>query len=88
MVSPVIVMGLAVPVAVTPPGLAVTVYAVIGLPPSLSGGVKLIVAPPLPADTFGASGGLGGVAARGVHAGVAVDGWLLPAALVATTVKV
>lgn len=34
-----------VPVAVAPPGRAVTVYDVIGLPPS-PGGVKLIEAPP------------------------------------------
>ena len=38
------VMGLPVPVAVKPPGLEVIVYPVISEPPSLEGGMKLIVA--------------------------------------------
>ena len=44
MASPDTVIGLAVPLAVVPPGLDVTVYDVIGLPPSEAGGVKLTVA--------------------------------------------
>ena len=60
-VSPVIVIGLEVPVAVLPPGLDVTVYDVIGLPPVDVGGVKRTVACALPdtaADTaVGAPGG-------------------------------
>lgn len=41
---PVTVMGLAAAVAVIFPGLDVTVYEIIGLPPFDAGGVKLIVA--------------------------------------------
>ena len=40
LVSPVIVNGLAVPMMVMLPGLAVTVYEVIGLPPFEAGGRK------------------------------------------------
>ena len=53
MVSPVTVIGLDVPVAVTvvppPVGVAVTVYDVIALPPLDEGAVKFTVACPLPA---------------------------------------
>ena len=43
-VSPVRIIGLDAPVAVMLPGLEVTVYEVIGLPPFEAGGVKLTVA--------------------------------------------
>ena len=42
--SPVTVIGLAVPVAVIPPGLEVTVYPVIAEPPLLTGAVNVTVA--------------------------------------------
>ena len=44
MLSPVTVIGLAVPVAVKPPGLEVTLYPVIAEPPLLTGAVNAIVA--------------------------------------------
>jgi hypothetical protein len=62
-VSPVTVRGLDGPEAVKPPGLEVTVYEVIGLPPSEAGGLKLIVACPLPAVAVTAVGAPGAVAA-------------------------
>ena len=62
LVSPVTVIGLPAPLALMLPGLDVTVYPDIGLPP-LFGAVKLIVALPLPcvANTFvGAPGAVAG----------------------------
>jgi hypothetical protein len=53
------VIGLVAPVAVIPPGLDVTLYMVIGLPPSVSGAVKLTVACWSPGAAPGKSGGLG-----------------------------
>ena len=44
LMRPVTVTGEAPPVAVTPPGLAVTVYPVIALPPVKAGGVNATVA--------------------------------------------
>jgi hypothetical protein len=84
----VIVIGLAAPVAVIPSGAEVTVYETIGLPPSLGGGVKLTSAPWFRGDGTGAAGWLGTVAGLGVTAFDAVDGWLVPLALVAITVTV
>ena len=66
--------------------VAVTVYSVIGAPPSLAGAVKATVAWPLPAVTVipvGASGAVEGV--TGVDA---VEATLVPALFVAVTVKV
>ena len=63
-VKPVTVNGLAPPVAVKPPGLDVTVYPVIGLPPSEAGAVKSTVACVFPAvavPIVGASGTVIGV---------------------------
>ena len=48
MVKPVTVMGDAVPLAVMPPGLEVTVYPVIVLPPFDEGALKVTVALALP----------------------------------------
>jgi hypothetical protein len=48
-VNPDTVIGELAPVPVTPPGEDVTVYTVIGLPPSLAGGVKVIKALAMPA---------------------------------------
>jgi len=61
LVSPLTVIGLALPLAVIPPGFDVTVYESTGLPPSSSGAWKLTTANPLlaAADTF--SGGLSDV---------------------------
>ena len=49
LVRPVMVIGDAPPVAVNPPVLEVTVYEVIGEPPTSAGGMKVIVACPPPA---------------------------------------
>jgi hypothetical protein len=83
-VSPVTSIGLAVPVAVWPPGEAVTVYCVIGLPPS-GGAVKLIVARRLPRTAVtpvGAPGGPSGVTE------FETPGSPVPALVVAVTEKV
>ena len=48
-VNPLTVIGLTIlSLALNPPGLEVTVYLVIGLPPSEAGGVKLTSTLPLP----------------------------------------
>ena len=71
LVRPVTVIGLAVPVAVLPPGDEVTVYEVIGLPPLEAGGLKLTVACAFPAVAVTSSGLLAHVAgAVGVKAAV------------------
>jgi len=80
------VIGLAVPEAVILPGLEVTVYAVIGLPPFEAGGVKLTVAWAFPAVAETAAGAPGTVA--GVTLIEGDDAGPVPAALVAVTVKV
>ena len=49
LVRPVTVMGEVAPVAVAPPGLAVTVYPVIADPPADAGAVNVTVASSLPA---------------------------------------
>ena len=49
LVSPVRVMGEALPVTAAPPGLAVTVYPVIAAPPEDAGAIKLTDASALPA---------------------------------------
>ncbi|GKS13454.1 hypothetical protein YDYSY3_44540 [Paenibacillus chitinolyticus] len=59
-VNPVTMTGLAVVlVPLNPPGLDVTVYSVIALPPSLAGASKLTVACPLPAVAVTFLGALG-----------------------------
>ena len=58
-VRPVTTIGLDEPVAVTPPGDAVTTYELIGAPPSDTGGVKLTDAWPFPATAVAAVGGSG-----------------------------
>jgi hypothetical protein len=58
-VNPLTVIGEEVSVAVTPPGLDVTVYPVIAPPPTLSGAVKATDAealPPVAVPIVGASG--------------------------------
>jgi hypothetical protein len=85
-VSPLIVIGLEAPVAVPPPGNAVTVYEVIGLPPFEAGGEKLTVACPSPATAVTFDGASGKVAGT-----TALDGAELapvPTAFVAVTVNV
>jgi hypothetical protein len=85
-VSPVTVMGLDAPVAVMLPGLEVTVYEVIALPPFEAGGVKLTVAWALPAVAVPIVGAPGTVA--GVTLLEAADAGPVPIALVAFTVNV
>ena len=87
MVSPVTVIGLADPVAVLPPGLEVTVYDVIALPPFEAGAVKLTVACALPAtaDTF--VGVPGTVSAAGVTLLERPDAGPVPIAFVAFTLN-
>ena len=73
-------------VAVAPPGVAVTVYPVIGEPPLLAGAVHDTWAWPLPATAVTAVGEPGIVV--GVTAVLADEAGEVPAALVAVTVKV
>ena len=87
LVSPVIVIGLAVPDLVMPPGFDVTVYEVMGLPPSDAGGVKLTVARALPAVAL-TPVGAPGVPAPGVTLFEGLDAGPVPTSLVAFTVKV
>lgn len=85
-VRPVTVMGELVPVAVTPPGLDVTVYCIISKPPLSVGGVNVTVACPFPAvaeTPVGANGTLAGIiAAEGADASD------VPIAFVAVTMNV
>jgi hypothetical protein len=85
LVKPVTVIGLAAPVAVIAPGDDVTVYEVIALP-FAAGAVKVTVAAALPRTALTAVGAPG--TAAGVTATEAADAELVPAALVAVTVKV
>ncbi len=85
-------MGLAERVAVTPPGLAVTVYEVIVVFPVEEGGLKLTTAWPLPATAetpVGASGEeIGsGAAVAVVTALDGAEGGLVPTMFVAMTVN-
>jgi hypothetical protein len=86
-VRPLTTIGLDGPVAVLPPGEAVSVYEAIGVPPSDAGAVKLMVAlaSPATADTLvGAPGGVG----AGVTGLEGPEAGLVPTALVAVTVNV
>jgi hypothetical protein len=85
-VKPVTVIGLDAPVAVMLPGLEVTVYEVIALPPFEAGAVKLTVAWALPAVAVPIVGAPGTVA--GVTLLEAADAGPVPIAFVALTVKV
>ena len=86
-VKPVTVIGEDVPVAVIPPGEAVTVYPVIADPPVFIGAVKLTVALPLPPVAEMLVGTPGAIGA-GVTADDGVELAPSPTELVATTVKV
>ena len=83
LVRPVTVIGLTVPVAVMPPGLEVTVYKVIGLPPFDAGAVKATVARPPPGVAVPMVGAPGNVA--GVTVLELADAVPLPAAFLAIT---
>ncbi len=61
-VSPKTVIGLAVPVTVTAPGLHVVLYVVIADPPVATGVVKLTATNPFPAVAVAVVGFAGGVA--------------------------
>src|SRR5215475_3449661 len=75
-------MGDEIPDAVAPPGLAVTVYELMALPPAEAGGVKLTVAAPVPATavTFLGAPGLVtfGTTVMMVWARAMVESELLP----------
>ena len=79
-------MGEVVPVAVMPPGLDVTSYLVIEVPPLFVDATKATLAELFPAVATAPVGALGTVA--GVTAVEATEATELPTALVATTVKV
>jgi hypothetical protein len=82
-------MGDVVPIAVMPPGLDVTVYPVITLPPVLDGATKATLAEAFPAVATTLVGAPGTVAAgEGVTADDAAEAAELPTAFVATTVNV
>ena len=87
MVRPVTVIGEEGPVAVRPPGEAVTVYPVIGEPPVFVGAVKLTVALPLLTLALIPVGVPGAVAA-GLTEDDALDAVPVATELVAVTVKV
>ena len=87
-VSPVTAIGLAVPMAVMPPGFEVTEYEVIGVPPSLNGAWKLTVACASPAVACGNSGWLGTTLVVGVTEFDGPEVGPLPATLLATMVNV
>jgi hypothetical protein len=80
------VQGLDELVQVKPPGDEVTVYPVIALPPLDPGTVQLTCDEALPTAPLTLVGAPGTV--RGVTDGEAVEAPEVPAALVATTVKV
>jgi hypothetical protein len=86
LVNPVTTRGELAPVEVKPPGEDVTVKPVMALPPLEAGAVKATLACAFPAVATGLVGAPGTV--NGVTADDAVDATELPAALVATTVKV
>ena len=80
-------MGDVVPIAVKLPGLDVTVYPVIALPPLLNGATKATLAEATPAVATTLVGAPAAVAA-GVTADDAAEAAELPTAFVATTVNV
>ena len=84
-VSPVTISGDDPPVAVNPPVLDVTVYEVIVELPSLAGGVKVIVACPLPRVAVPIVGASGTVAGETVL--LALEAILVPTLFVAVIVK-
>ena len=79
-------MGEVAPVAVKLPGLDVTVYIVIELPPLLAGATNATLAEVFPAVATTPVGAPGTV--TGITADEAADATELPTAFVATTVKV
>ena len=85
-VNPVTVIGLDAPVPVMPPGLEVTVYEVIALPPFDAGAVKLTAACALPATAETPVGAPDTVA--GVTLVEAADAAPVPTPFVAVTIKV
>jgi hypothetical protein len=84
--SPGMVIGAVVPEALCPPGLDVTAYSVIGLPPFEAGAEKLTVATAMPAFADTSVGAPGTVA--GVTPLEGLDGGPVPITFVAVTVKV
>jgi hypothetical protein len=87
LVRPVTLSGLDDPVLVTPPGLEVTVYEVIGLPPLEVGGLKVTVAcllPPVAVAPLGTPGSVG----AGVTLLEGFEAGPVPTPLVAVTEKV
>jgi hypothetical protein len=86
LVSPVTVIGEPPPVAVNPPIFEVTVYVVIADPPLETGGVKDMVAWPLPATAVTPVGAPG--IAAGVTELLATELVLVPIAFVAVTENV
>jgi hypothetical protein len=86
-VKPVTTIGEDAPVPVTPPGLDVTVYEVIAVPPLLAGAVNvtvaLLVVPAVAVPMVGAPG-----IAKVVTLALDDEATLVPTALVAVTVNV
>ena len=87
LVRPVTVTDVVVVVAVTPPGSDVTVYFVIGLPPSEDGAIHDTTARPFPGVADTPVGAPGAVTAGVTEFDASEDG-LVPIELVAVTVKV
>ena len=86
LLRPLTTTGEVAPLPVNPPGLEVTVYDVMVLPPLLPGAVKVTLAcalPPVAVPMVGAPGTVAGVTLLD-----AADAAPVPALLVAVTVKV
>ena len=86
LVKPVTVIGDELPLAVSPPGLDVTVYEVIAEPPLDPGAEKVTTASPLPRVAVPMVGAPGVVA--GVAALLALDALPVPTSFVAVTLNV
>jgi hypothetical protein len=86
---PVTTIGLLAPLTVFPPGETVTVYDVIGAPPSTTGGVNVTTAIPFPAVALTPVGAPGARAANpGVTLFDGADGTPVPIPFDAVTVNV
>jgi hypothetical protein len=83
LVSPVTVIGLAVPTPVKPPGFEVAVYPVMAEPPSLAGAVNAIEACAFPAVAVLIVGAPGTVEATAIVVKVSSTPYAVPSLLVA-----
>ena len=83
MVSPVTVIGLAVPEPVNPPGLELAMYPVMAEPPSIAGAVNATEACAFPAVAVPIVGAPGTVEATAIVVKVSSSPYAVPSLLVA-----